>query len=82
MFPGPARAYTLRGKYRQFLLRVSANNVDEYMSANVVVHEDRTLDVVVEMVGTTLPVLTMFLKRPCSFPLTADLPQSQRSPQI
>ncbi|KJA29033.1 hypothetical protein HYPSUDRAFT_33540 [Hypholoma sublateritium FD-334 SS-4] len=46
---GPARAYTLRGKYRQFLLRVSANNVDEYMSANVVVHEDRTLDVVVEM---------------------------------
>ena len=48
---GPARAYTLRGKYRQFFLRVSADNVDEFISANVVIQPDRTLDVVVEMVG-------------------------------
>jgi hypothetical protein len=48
---GPARAYTLRGKYRQFFLRVSADNVDEFISANVIIQPDRTLDVVVEMVG-------------------------------
>jgi hypothetical protein len=48
---GPARAYTLRGKYRQFFLRVSADNTDELISANVVIQPDRTLDVVVEMVG-------------------------------
>ncbi|KAF8161187.1 hypothetical protein B0H34DRAFT_699813 [Crassisporium funariophilum] len=46
---GPARVYTLRGKYRQFLLRVSADNVDECISANVIIQPDRTLDVVVEM---------------------------------
>lgn len=46
---GPARAYTLRGKYRQFFLRVSADNVDEFRSANVIIQSDRTLDVVVEM---------------------------------
>lgn len=48
---GPARAYTLRGKYRQFLLRVSADNVDEFISSNVIIQPDRTLDIVVEMVG-------------------------------
>lgn len=47
---GPARAYTLRGKYRQFLLRVSADNVDEFISSNVIIQPDRTLDIVVEMV--------------------------------
>lgn len=57
---GPARAYTLRGKYRQFILRVSANNVDDFMSANVAVQPDRTLDVVVEMVGIT-PIFTQVL---------------------
>jgi hypothetical protein len=48
---GPARAYTLRGKYRQFLLRVSADNVDEFISSNVIIQPDRTLDIIVEMVG-------------------------------
>lgn len=48
---GPARAYTFRGKYRQFFLRVSADNADEFISANVIIQPDRTLDVVVEMVG-------------------------------
>jgi hypothetical protein len=47
---GPARAYTLRGKYRQFFLRVSADNVDEITSANVIVSKLRTLDIVVEAV--------------------------------
>lgn len=43
--------YTFRGKYRQFILRVSADNVDEFISANVIIQPDRTLDIVVEMVG-------------------------------
>ena len=48
---GPARVYTLRGKYRQFFLRVSADNVDNIMSANIGVSADRTLDIVVETVS-------------------------------
>ena len=47
---GPARAYTLRGKYRQFILRVSADNEDEFLSANVIIQKDKTLDIIVEMV--------------------------------
>ncbi|TFK23180.1 hypothetical protein FA15DRAFT_476916 [Coprinopsis marcescibilis] len=49
---GPARVYTLRGKYRQVLLRVDASNRDEYASVNVAVHRDRTLDVVIEPLPT------------------------------
>ncbi|KAF8718986.1 hypothetical protein AX14_005158 [Amanita brunnescens Koide BX004] len=45
---GPARVYTLRGKYRQIFLRVSAENVDNIMSSNIGISADRTLDVVVE----------------------------------
>ena len=47
---GPARVYTLRGKYRQFFLRVSADNVDEITSSNLQVAMERTLDIVVESV--------------------------------
>lgn len=50
MRAGPARIYTLRGKYRQFILRVSADNVDEHFSCNVAVQGDRTVDLVVETV--------------------------------
>jgi hypothetical protein len=42
--------YTLRGKYRQFVLRVTADNKDEIVSANVQVSADRTLDLTAEMV--------------------------------
>jgi len=47
---GPARVHTLRGKYRQFVLRVTADNKDEIVSANVQISADRTLDLTVEMV--------------------------------
>lgn len=50
LLTGPAKAYTLRGKYRQFFLRVTADNMDEAPSSNVIVSHDRTLDIVVEMV--------------------------------
>ncbi|KAJ6587026.1 hypothetical protein DFH09DRAFT_242880 [Mycena vulgaris] len=49
---GPAKVYALRGKYRQIILRVTADNEDEWVTANVVVNPDRTLDVVVQ---TALP---------------------------
>lgn len=47
---GPARVYTLRGKYRQFFLRVSGDNVDEITPSNLKISSDRTLDIVVEAV--------------------------------
>jgi hypothetical protein len=49
-YAGPARVYTLRGKYRQFFLRVSADNIDEITSSNLQVALERTLDIVVEPV--------------------------------
>ncbi|PPQ79956.1 hypothetical protein CVT25_003028 [Psilocybe cyanescens] len=48
---GPAKVYTPRGKYRHFILRVSKNNDDEFMSANVAVSPDRTVDLVVELLS-------------------------------
>ncbi|KAG6903023.1 hypothetical protein C0995_007456 [Termitomyces sp. Mi166 len=45
---GPARVYTLRGKYRQFFLRVSADNRDEFISTHLAIKPDKVLDVVVE----------------------------------
>lgn len=65
---GPAKAYTLRGRYRQFFLRVTAENVDEHISANLVVKPDRTLDIVVE----TLPI-------PGTVPLPPQIPRDLRS---
>ncbi|KAJ7091283.1 hypothetical protein C8R44DRAFT_817550 [Mycena epipterygia] len=51
---GPAKVSALRGKYRQIILKVTADNVDEWVTgANVVINPDRTLDVVVE---TGLPL--------------------------
>lgn len=47
---GPAKVYTLRGKYRQFFLRVTAENVDEFISTNLIVKTDKVMDVVVEAV--------------------------------
>ncbi|KAF4620727.1 hypothetical protein D9613_000763 [Agrocybe pediades] len=46
---GPARAFTMRGKYRQFILRVSANNQDETHGGNVYINPERTLDMTVEL---------------------------------
>lgn len=40
----------MRGKYRQFILRVTAGNMDEIVSANVPVSADRTVNLIVEMV--------------------------------
>ncbi|KAF8210381.1 hypothetical protein K438DRAFT_1809582 [Mycena galopus ATCC 62051] len=45
---GPAKVSAWRGKYRQIILKVTADNQDEYVEANVVVDPLRTLQVIVE----------------------------------
>ncbi|KAJ6594004.1 hypothetical protein B0H19DRAFT_1093289 [Mycena capillaripes] len=45
---GPAKVYAWRGKYRQIILKVTPDNHDEWVDANVVVNPDRTLGLVIE----------------------------------
>ncbi|KAF9066169.1 hypothetical protein BDP27DRAFT_1449886 [Rhodocollybia butyracea] len=49
---GPARVYTMRGRYRQFFLRVTDDNQSESTPANVSVSAERVLEVVVEASST------------------------------
>jgi hypothetical protein len=48
----------MRGKYRQFILRVTAENKDEIDSANVPVSAERTLDLTVEMVISLMLIVS------------------------
>ena len=48
---GPARVSTMRGRYMQPILRVSADGQETCTPANVQVQGDRTLNVYVEHVG-------------------------------
>jgi hypothetical protein len=50
LLEGPAKVYTLRGKYRQYFLRVNAYGEAEYGSANLRVDKDRTLQVAIEAI--------------------------------
>lgn len=50
-YSGPARVYTMRAKFRQFFLRVTAENIDEITDANLKVTLDRTIDIVAEPVS-------------------------------
>ncbi|KAJ6499995.1 hypothetical protein C8R47DRAFT_1109973 [Mycena vitilis] len=68
---GPAKVYAWRGKYRQIILRVSADNQDEWVDANVVVNPDRTLEVIVE---TGLPPSAMANSRA---PVRREIPQAE-----
>ncbi|KAH8119388.1 hypothetical protein DFH11DRAFT_1501568 [Phellopilus nigrolimitatus] len=54
---GPAKVYCFRGhgprgRFRQYFLRISAENIDNFVSANLYVTAKRILRVVVEEVGT------------------------------
>lgn len=69
---GPARVYTLRGKYRQFFMRVDADDVLEAESCNLGVSKERTLEVVVEA-----PVPKGRLPPPPRLPV--ELPQMSSS---
>lgn len=42
--------YTVRGAYRQFILKVTEDDRDEFKPSNVSVAPTMTLDLVVEMV--------------------------------
>ncbi|KAK0461197.1 uncharacterized protein EV420DRAFT_1530856 [Desarmillaria tabescens] len=75
---GPAKVYTLRGRYRQFFLRVSADNVDETISSNLSITNQRTIDIVVEQGPTpgqipAQPLIPRELRSP-----SPDLDQAQR----
>ncbi|KAH9952978.1 hypothetical protein BC827DRAFT_1081123, partial [Russula dissimulans] len=45
---GPAKVLTMRGKYRQIFLRVSADGEETTQSANLKVETNKTLSIVVE----------------------------------
>jgi hypothetical protein len=45
---GPAKVFTMRGKYRQTFMRVSADGEEMTQSANLMVETNKTLPVVVE----------------------------------
>ncbi|KAI0256153.1 hypothetical protein BJV78DRAFT_1118385 [Lactifluus subvellereus] len=57
----PAKLLTMRGKYRQTFLRVSADGEETTQSANLKVELDKTLSIVVESVRTPTanPVIAM-----------------------
>ncbi|KAJ7178427.1 hypothetical protein C8R43DRAFT_458456 [Mycena crocata] len=75
---GPAKVYSFRGKYRQIILKVTADNVDEWVTANVVVNPDRTLEMVVE---TGLPPTALVqpprARREVSDPYMSPRPAAQ-----
>jgi hypothetical protein len=48
---GPAKVYTMRGRFKQVFLRVSADNVDQAVSANLLTTPRRVLEVTVVPVG-------------------------------
>ena len=50
LLEGPAKVYTLRGKYRQYFLRVNTHGEAEYGSANLRVDKERTLHAVIEAI--------------------------------
>ncbi|CCL99872.1 uncharacterized protein FIBRA_01897 [Fibroporia radiculosa] len=45
---GPAKVYTMRGKYRQYFLRVTTEGDNDCTSVNLKVKRDRTLEMFVE----------------------------------
>ena len=50
LLKGPAKVYTLRGKYRQYFLRVNAYGEAEFGPANLRVDKDRTLQAIIEAI--------------------------------
>lgn len=49
---GPAKVSTMRGKYKQIFLRVSAAGELDCKPTNIKVNPDRTMDIIIEDVGT------------------------------
>ena len=51
---GPAKVYTMRGRFRQFFMRVDEFDQFEVQPAHLGVSKDRTVNVFVEAVSTAL----------------------------
>ncbi|KAJ7783285.1 hypothetical protein B0H16DRAFT_1297364, partial [Mycena metata] len=52
---GPAKIFVWRGKYRHTILKVTADNRDEWVPANVVVTPEKTLTMIVEGISPVAP---------------------------
>ncbi|KAJ7045619.1 hypothetical protein C8F04DRAFT_940431, partial [Mycena alexandri] len=52
---GPAKIFVWRGKYRHIILKVTADNRDEWVTANVVVTPEKTLNMIVEGLPPVAP---------------------------
>ena len=48
---GPAKVFSYRGKYKQYFLRVTADNKETWSQCNLEVDENRTVEIGVEEVG-------------------------------
>ncbi|KAH9978808.1 hypothetical protein BGW80DRAFT_696853 [Lactifluus volemus] len=54
---GPAKLFTMRGKYRQTFLRISTDGEETSQSANLKVEVDKTLSIIVESISDSRGVL-------------------------
>jgi hypothetical protein len=50
---GPAKVYTMRGKFKQYFLRVSEDNVDQCSSANLLISPAKVLEITVTHVSAS-----------------------------
>lgn len=50
---GPARVFALRGRFRQIVLRVTAANVYDHASTNILVNLDYTVNMIIENVRSS-----------------------------
>ncbi|CAL1707472.1 unnamed protein product [Somion occarium] len=69
---GPAKVYTMRGKYRQYFLRVTADGVTDCQSSNLKVSKDRTLEVFVEHNPAALSGPPQYATPPPTVPTSVD----------
>ncbi|KAI0081286.1 hypothetical protein K474DRAFT_1672034 [Panus rudis PR-1116 ss-1] len=74
---GPAKVYTMRGKYRQIFLRVTSDGAMDCTSANLKVNKDRTLEVFVEYNSAALPTVRRTVyDQPLVSPTVEGIPPS------
>ncbi|KAL5485205.1 hypothetical protein ACEPAI_7847 [Sanghuangporus weigelae] len=73
---GPAKAFVFRGRFRQYFLRVSEQNIDNYASGNIVVPYNRFLNVTVESTVPQVPPVGQNASRPAPVPVQPLVPSS------
>ncbi|KAL5507281.1 hypothetical protein ACEPAH_6737 [Sanghuangporus vaninii] len=73
---GPAKAFVFRGRFRQYFLRVSEQNMDNYASGNIVVPYNRFLNVTVESTVPQVPPVCQTTSLPAPVPVLPLVPSS------